>query len=147
MKWFKLAAVLLVILTVNIVLKGLGYKYSMFYKNEIEVKDVLGNVVKYQLKDKNIMVFSTDCESCREELMLLGKQEEVLQKKIELISISDSRETISMLKKYKVVSKVFIDYRKDFSVKFNVSSVPAVYNIVDNTVIRNDDFLKQLIKN
>ena len=51
-----------------------------------------------------------------------------------------------MLQKYKVESNVYIDYRKDFSVKFNVSSVPSIYRIVDNTVIKGDEDLNELIQ-
>ena len=147
MKWFKLTVAIIFILIINIVLCGIGNKYKNFYKNEIQMEDLNGNIVKYSIEDKNILVFSADCEDCRKKLMLLGEQSESTQKKIELISISGIEETRLMLQKYKVISNVYIDYRKDFSLKFNISSVPVIYSTVDNSTIRNDDFLNQVINN
>lgn len=118
--------------------------------SEFVFLDLDGNSVVYganQKTDVILFLISDTCDSCRESLKWLSQQDESIQKKVELVSVSGIDETKELIKEYNIKSRYYIDDKKSTITKMNVDSLPMVFSnvngVYEKTRLSIQDAIKQ----
>ncbi|WP_207658759.1 TlpA family protein disulfide reductase [Lachnotalea glycerini] len=111
---------------------------NYFSKNE-EITLINQNKEEVIYKsDKDVLVVSTICATCKEELDQLSKSSKSEQEQVNIIVMSTFEQACAFLEQYDIQSDVYVDEYGEFKSEYGITTVPKRYQCVNKELVEVD---------